>query len=333
MKELVLFIFAFFNGHSIFLATQLFLRHRNTGNKLLGILLILMTLRVGKSVLILYKPELALSVSVIGLVSMAGIGPLVYLYVLNLFSKTKFRKIILLHFIPAAICLFFWNWTYLNYGYFLISLLLNGYLFYTTYFLYQNKASLMTDSIRFKWATWVLIGLYFLSICFILQLIIYKPVLYLTVIGFSCVWLYALSLWAIKQNQLFTEPTQKKIGDETKDFNKIGEKINQLLKEEIYLDHDLTLSKLAKLIEEPPYLVSKAVNSFFNQSLPELIVRYRIAKAERLLLSPSHAAYTIEGIAFESGFSTLSAFYQAFKNIHGMPPTKFKKLKEKTLKI
>jgi AraC-like DNA-binding protein len=330
MKEVVLFAFAFFCGHSLFLAVLLFLKHKNSGNKLLGILLILLTVRVGKSVLILYKPELALPASIFGLSAMAAAGSITYFYILNLFSKTAFEKLQLVHFVPAIICLFLWKWSYLNYSYYLISILLCGYLLSITYILYKNKSTYITDNIKFRWATGVTVALWFLTITFILQLLIYMPILYLAVVGLSSMWLYALSLWAFRQNSLFTEPEKRKLETEAIGYSELGERIKKKFEEGIYLEHDLNLSKFAKILNEPPYLVSKAINSTFNKSFPEMLLTYRISQAEQLLLSQSHKIYTIEAIAFESGFSTLSAFYQAFKKTHSITPTQYKKQAEKS---
>lgn len=331
MKEIALFAFAFFTGHSLFLSVLLFLFHKNTENKLLGILLVLLTIRVGKSVLILYNPALALPSSIIGLSSMAALGPIAYFYVLNLFSKTTFRMKHSIHFVPSIISLFLFKWHYLNYGYYLISIMLCTYLLFITYSIYKNKTIYITDNIRFKWAIGVTLALWFLTFIFMIQLFIYLPILYLAVVGLSSVWLYALSIWAFNQNRLFTESVKRKLDVDTNDYSGLGEKIKQLMEQEIYLEHDLNLSKFARILGEPPYLVSKAINSIFSKSFPELLFTYRISKAQQLLLASSHSEYTIEAIAFESGFSTLSAFYQGFKKIHEMTPTQYKKQMGKCL--
>jgi AraC-like DNA-binding protein len=90
----------------------------------------------------------------------------------------------------------------------------------------------------------------------------------------------------------------------------------------------MNLTALAKRLNKQPYLVSRVINDKFNKTFPELLLQYRIQKAEELLLSSLNKTYTVEGIAYESGFSTLSAFYTAFKKETGMTPTQFKKRSE-----
>lgn len=56
-----------------------------------------------------------------------------------------------------------------------------------------------------------------------------------------------------------------------------------------------------------------------------LLTHYRIRHAENLLQSPTAAHFSIEAIAYDSGFASMSAFYVAFKKIHGKTPAEFKK--------
>jgi AraC-like DNA-binding protein len=91
---------------------------------------------------------------------------------------------------------------------------------------------------------------------------------------------------------------------------------------------------LAKKLNTPPYVVSRCVNSYFNKSFPELLVGYRIEKSKQLLHSSMNKTFSVEGIAYESGFSTLSAFYHAFKKINGMTPAQYRKnAEEKTIRV
>jgi len=98
----------------------------------------------------------------------------------------------------------------------------------------------------------------------------------------------------------------------------------------VFINTDLTVSSLAAKLKCPAYMVSRAINQYFNKSFSELIVEYRIKKAEKLLAADPQKSLTIEAIAFESGFNTLSAFYKSFKKINGMTPSQYR---ENHLKI
>jgi AraC-like DNA-binding protein len=51
---------------------------------------------------------------------------------------------------------------------------------------------------------------------------------------------------------------------------------------------------------------------------------YRIKKAEQLLLTRGELL-SIEGVAYESGFNSLSGFYTSFKKLHKMTPAQYRK--------
>ncbi|HEU5292224.1 MAG TPA: hypothetical protein VFU05_16355, partial [Cyclobacteriaceae bacterium] len=186
MKEVVLIAYGIFSGHSLLLVVLLFIRHKNSGSKLLSLVLLLLTARVGKSIISLAFPQLMLPVNVIGLISMAALGPLILFYVEELYvsSQTPRRKVVL-HLLPAAISAAAWNWTLLNTAYFVITAHLLGYVAYTTILLFVNREIYAIDNIRWRWGKGVTLGVFALLISFTIQLFVYSPVLYLINIGIS----------------------------------------------------------------------------------------------------------------------------------------------------
>lgn len=326
MKEIVLLGYGVFTGHSLLLALVLFLRHRNSGNKFLGLILLLITVRVGKSIISLAWLEWALPVNVFGLAAMAALGPLLLFYVEELYTESK--RTIWVHLIPAAICLAAWNWTLINIGYFIITAQLLIYLAYTSTLLIKRSELYAVDNIRWRWTKGVVSGMIVIAISFTVQMIFYNPMVYLANVGASVAVLYVLSFWALRQNKLFTEGSRKSVEPETDAYIRIGEKVKKLMDEEVFVDSDLNLSMMAKSLDVQPYLLSKAINTCFKMTFPEMILDYRLRKAEQLLISSLGKVYTIEAIAYESGFNTLSVFYQAFKRKNRITPTQFKKRME-----
>jgi AraC-like DNA-binding protein len=328
MKEIVLLTYGLFAGHSLFLASWLFLKHKHSGNRLLGLILLLLTLRVGKSILSLAIFSWAIPVNVIGLAAMAALGPFALFYMQALFCNTSLPlKKMALHLVPAFICLGAWRWTLINPAYYVITAHLFAYLVYTASILFRNSEKYVVDNIRWRWSKYVLAGLFAITVSFGLQLFLYAPVLYLANIGISVLVLYLLSWWAVNENKLFVESTRKSTEAEPEAYTELGVQIKKLMDEEVFIEPDLNLSKLARRLNVQPYRLSKAINVYFNNSFPELILSYRIRKAEQLLTSFSKF-YTIEAIAYESGFNTLSVFYLAFKKAHGMTPAQYRKHQE-----
>lgn len=327
MRDALLILFAMLTGHILFLSLTLLLPRRQSGNRLLGIILLLFAVRVGKSVLSLLYPSEALWLSRAGLIAMAALGPLLYLYCVQLFvlpQRPRYR--FFLHLLPALLCGLAWNWAVVNIAYYVITLHLLVYLLITVRHLYLNLESYQADNIRWKWSVGILLAAGAVWLTFLAQILVYVPLLYFVVVSVSVVLVYTLSLWATHQHNLFTPPARKKPEPGTEQHTVLGLRVKKLLEEEeLFIDPALTLSAMAKTLGVPPYVLSKCINAFFQKSFPELLTTYRIAKSKQLLLSSLNKTYSIEGIAYESGFSTLSAFYHAFKKINGVTPSQFRK--------
>ncbi len=327
MEDTILILFSILAGHILYLSIALVLNHKHTGNFMLGIILVLLGLRVGKSVLTLIFPAEALWLSTVGLACMAALGPLIHHYCIQLFSITSERyKKLLIHFLPALLCCFALSWPVVNMAYYVITLHMLAYLIITTRQLYVNREVYRADNIRWRWSVGVMTASGVIWISFLAQIVMYTPFLYATVVGISVVLVYGLSLWASQQNNLFAGVSKKRSDASAAHYADLGSRIKNLLElDEIFIDPSLTITVLAKKLDVPPYVLSKCINAFFQKSFPELLTGYRIEKSKQLLLSSLNKTYSIEGIAYESGFSTLSAFYNAFKKICGVTPAQFRK--------
>lgn len=119
---------------------------------------------------------------------------------------------------------------------------------------------------------------------------------------------------------------------ENKNLIIISEKITHCIEEhQLYKEMGLTVNDIAEKIETQPYLVSQAINTCLGKNFFELINRYRVQEAKRLLLDDSWNYLSIVGIGFESGFNSKTAFNTAFKRFTGVTPSQFKKMEKKEL--
>jgi AraC-like DNA-binding protein len=100
--------------------------------------------------------------------------------------------------------------------------------------------------------------------------------------------------------------------------------ISVMEQKKLYTDTLLSISKVAKQIGEPVYMVSQVINEKIGLSFYDWIAKYRVEEAQRLLSDPKTAAYTIEQIAEEVGYNSKSAFNKAFKKFSGKTPSEFK---------
>lgn len=100
-----------------------------------------------------------------------------------------------------------------------------------------------------------------------------------------------------------------------------------ILKERLYLDPDLTVSKLAQLMELPIHKVSSILNERGNTSFNELVNKYRVEEVKKMIVDKNNDHLTLLALGLTAGFNSKSSFNRIFKDIVGMTPTQYKKLK------
>ena len=102
-----------------------------------------------------------------------------------------------------------------------------------------------------------------------------------------------------------------------------------LIEQQLYLQPDLTVHKLAKQLDSNTTYVSKTINEGFNKNFSSLVNEYRIKAALQLLEEGLYEQYTIESLGHQAGFKSRPAFNNAFKKYTGVTPSFYiKQLKE-----
>lgn len=99
----------------------------------------------------------------------------------------------------------------------------------------------------------------------------------------------------------------------------------KMVYEKLFLDQELNAHKLAELINTNTTYLSQIVNERFGDNFNSFVNKYRIDHAQKMLLDPNFAKLTIEAVAMECGFSSKSAFNQAFKKFTGLTPSYYQK--------
>jgi AraC-like DNA-binding protein len=90
----------------------------------------------------------------------------------------------------------------------------------------------------------------------------------------------------------------------------------------IYTRSDLTLRSLSEALNENPHYVSQVISQQLQTSFYELVNRYRIEHAKRLLIETP--GETVLAIAMTVGFNSKSAFHAAFRRVTGATPSHFR---------
>jgi len=103
--------------------------------------------------------------------------------------------------------------------------------------------------------------------------------------------------------------------------------------EKIYTDSSLTLPKLAEKLSVSLHALSREINTYYNQNFTEYINAFRIEEACKMLSSDLYDKLTIEGIAYDCGFNSLSSFNAAFKKQLNLTPSQYRTDKRKSLSM
>ena len=91
-----------------------------------------------------------------------------------------------------------------------------------------------------------------------------------------------------------------------------------------FLDSELTLPKLAEMLQMPPHHLSQIINESLGQNFFDFVNAYRVEEARRLFQNPEKSAYTVLAVAEEAGFNSKTAFNSAFKKVTGQTPSEFR---------
>ena len=330
-----------FNG---FLASFYFLffsKEKRTQNLFFGLLLLFLSLRIGKSVYIIFTKieNRNLLLSQIGLSACFLIGVSLYYY---LKSSVENKKIIprkwKIHFLVLGIFIFsvgifkpyssnvsFWHQHFIHFIYAVwgIYLLLSSFILKDIFLKLFSKVEKCTTSEL--WLVWVFAGNVLIFTAYIIGFF------YLYLVGtitFSVVFYALLIFLLFKSNRenVFKDIPEKyaskKINE--KEANRlISELNNAMLKNQFHKNTEVKLNDIAKELNISSHQLSQLLNDNLGKSFALFINEFRIEEAKQILKENNQ--YTLEAIGFESGFSSKSTFYATFKKLVGKTPAEYKK--------
>ncbi|MEO1054501.1 MAG: AraC family transcriptional regulator [Bacteroidota bacterium] len=326
--------------HGLFLAIFLWGYGKGNvlSNKLLGLLLVVLSFRIGKSVFLEFTENLDVSLIFTGLGAIFILGPLYYLFVVSCSDKTfTFKRIHLLHFIPAVIGIGFGLWVNMEdleaapkawiislfasyYGHFLTYLIISY-----SYARRKRKTSLnkgVYDFIRLLFfgflAIWVVyvLNLFDEEVPYIIGPILYSLVAY----TISFIVIRKGYINAIDHTKYQTTAISGQQSDEL--FSKVLHLMNA---EAAFKNTDLTLKALSEKLKVSTQALSMVINQKSQQNFNSFVNQYRIEEAIRLFNQREFDHQTIAAIAFEVGFNSISSFNTAFKKQTGKTPLAYRK--------
>ena len=158
---------------------------------------------------------------------------------------------------------------------------------------------------------------------FFYQLMADSLLSYIIATGIAVVALYVLSFWAMQKKNVFSLTVKN---GNNKQLTQIAERIKVYFEtNEAYKKENITLDAVGEELNTPAYLISKAINETYNITFPEFLTGLRIEDAKTRLMKDKNMAFSIEAIAYDSGFTTLSSFYSSFKKHVKMTPAEYRK--------
>jgi len=112
-------------------------------------------------------------------------------------------------------------------------------------------------------------------------------------------------------------------------LNLISQKFSIIVEKELYLNPNFNLEEASKELKVTKHLLSQYVNEILGKSFSNLIKEYRIEKAKILLETEKN--FTLESLGYDSGFSSKSTFFTAFKKTTGFTPAEYQKSHSKSV--
>ena len=325
--------------HGLFLALFLwgYRKGNSLSNKLLSALLIVLSLRVGKSVFLEFTDSIDIKIIFVGLSAIMAIGPLYYLFALSC-TRKSFRLTMkhFLHFIPAIIGsviglqLEEHHTATLPLALF-VTLFIGYYLHFLVYLLFSYRYVLQQKDAGLSLDTFVLLRLFFYGllviwVAYVLNLFddvipyVIAPILYSIVA-------YVISFIVISQGYIAkidhikykTTPVSEEQSDHI-----YAKALKLIVDEKQFQNTNLTLKSLSESLNVSPQVLSQVINQKSARNFNSFVNAFRIEESKRLLNLEEFKNQTIASIAFEVGFNSISSFNTAFKKQTGETPMAYR---------
>ena len=99
---------------------------------------------------------------------------------------------------------------------------------------------------------------------------------------------------------------------------------NKMKNDKPYLEYDITLPKLASIINTTSHKLSQVINENYDLNFFEYINKFRVKDVKKLLENPNKTDEKIMALAYECGFNSKSAFYNFFKKETSLTPSEYR---------
>jgi len=337
MTNQLLFFFSALGGFNGLVLSLYFAMNANKkkfSNYFLSFLLLVLSVRIIKSVFFYFNPDLSNVFIQIGLSACVLIGPFLYLYIKSQTSDEKLNWVG--HTLPYFIGIVVLGilYPYVEHQAVWSRWIVKGiYIQWFVYIAFSTK-DIWTIFMKLKRGekvvnsdVWLLsiycgVALIWLAYCiaaytsYIIGALSFTFILYLIIL---------LLVFRNNQTSTFFQEKEKYKNKELDavTIEDVKQKIALIVERELFLNPQLTLDETAKELKLSKHVLSQYLNEQMGKSFTNVINEYRIEKAKVLLHSQNN--YTIEAVGYDCGFNSKSTFFSTFKKITGKTPSEFQK--------
>lgn len=303
-------------------------------NYFLALLLLMLSIRIIKSVFFYFNPQLSNIFIQIGLSACILIGPFLFLYLKSETTITKTNWIVQVIPFFVGITVLGVLYPYVEHRPIWSKWIVRG--IYTQWLLYVILSFRFIRPILYKKKmkqrldnkdVWLL-SIYFgvLVIWFAYSIGPYTSYI-VGALSFSFVFYLIVLLFIFKSNKtvsFFQEKEKYKNKDIDQEIiEKIEQGLKTIVNKELFLQPNITLEKTARELNITKHILSQYLNDNLGKSFATYINEFRIEKAKEFLNTKNQ--YTIESIGYESGFNSKSTFFSTFKKLTGQTPSEYQK--------
>jgi AraC-like DNA-binding protein len=341
--EKLLFFFSSlgaFNGLILSFYFFLFAAKKHLANYLLGALLFVLSIRIGKSVAYFFDYSLPKIYLQIGLTACFFIGPFLYFYIRSEMGQTRkmpaawTRQLAIWLFIillvgviypyerfPALWGRYFIPLIYLQWGvYIAFSIIL---LIPVVKKIAQKQALkpfekwvlTICASVLIFFSSYVYSILNITKGSYIVGALAFSTIIYLVVFTL---------LYRKKTNDLSSLSTQKYADKKLAPGEAqqvIGKLKRVMMEKQLFRNPNLKVNDLAKEVNVSGHQLSQILNNNIEKNFTLFVNEYRIDEACKLLSENTNL--TIDAVGAEVGFNAKSTFFSTFKKIKGMTPSAY----------
>lgn len=298
-------------------------------------LILMFCIRIGKSIIVYFNESTDRLILQIGLSACIFIGPLFYLYARSLQQQeTAFKKrdlLLLLALLIVVVTLGalqpyrtapeFWNdymikGIYAIWGFFLLL----GFYEWRSFLAKGLRTPLKLEP-RERYVLAIALSMLFITLTYQFALFIKS---------FTYIWgslIFSASFYYLAGRALLSQrPVLPKVNavPPLENGPALFQQIEQLVQQDKpFINQKLKLDELASLANLSRHQLSRILNEEYRHGFSHYIKAHRVKEAKQLI--EIRHELSLEGIGYEAGFSSKSAFFDAFKKIAGCTPAAYKK--------